>query len=153
MKKCGLFALAGMMVAMLAITAVSPAAGQIGSGSGRAPGMAARHLMMNGFVRGLNLTADQKTQIKTILQSNKPQILQARRDLVKARLDIIQGSDGAAGELANARSEAANLRKLIFQKIKPILTQDQIAKVQERRQFRQQRLQKQLDRLNAKISG
>jgi len=153
MKKRGLFALVGMMVAILAITAVSSAAGQVSSGSGRAPGMAARHLVMNGFVRGLNLTADQKTQIKTILQSNKPQILQTRRDLVKARLDMIQGSDGAAGELANARSEAANLRKQIVEKIKPLLTQDQLAKVQERRQLREQRLQKQLDQLNAKISG
>ncbi len=108
---------------------------------------------VRSFIGNLNLTTDQKAQIKSILTNNKPQILQAARDVVKARLDVINGVPNAGAELANARSHAADLRKQIFEQIKPVLTADQLSRIQERKQLRTQRLQNLLDRLNKKISG
>jgi Spy/CpxP family protein refolding chaperone len=147
--------IAGSLVLTLILTAVflKPAAAQDTAGKGRARMGIARLFRAQAFVRGLNLTADQKSQIKGILQNNKTQILQAARDVVKARLDAAKGLPDAAAELANAQIQAANLRKQILEQIKPVLTADQLARVQERIQLREQRLQRVLDRLNSRIGG
>jgi Spy/CpxP family protein refolding chaperone len=117
----------------------------------------ARLYRMNQFAAGLNLTADQKTQIKTIIANNKTQRLQASRDVVKARLDVANGVPNAAAELAAARQKAVNLRKSILGQMKSVLTPDQLAqvqtKMQSRQQLRAQRLQKVLDRINSKIGA
>lgn len=110
-------------------------------------------LEMQQFLGGLNLTDDQKAQIKGIFTQNKTQILLAARDVIKARLDMMQGIQGAATELANAQLQAENLRTQIFSQISPLLTQDQIAKVQQRKQLREERLQKLLDRINKQLGS
>jgi hypothetical protein len=114
-----------------------------------------RLLNAKQFAAGLNLNADQKTQIKSILEKNKTQILQAARDVVKGRLDVVNGVPNATDELAAARQKAVGLRRSILEQIKPVLTQDQLAqvkiKMQNRKQLRTQRLQKVLDRLNSKM--
>ncbi len=144
----------GLILALIVLCAAAlPAAGQDNFGRGRGRAGSERMLGMRNFVGGLNLTADQRTQIKSILENSKTQILQARRDCVKARLDLAKDLPSAATELANARLQAANLRKQILERIKPVLTPDQLAKVQERQQRREQRLQNMLDRLNGKIGG
>jgi Spy/CpxP family protein refolding chaperone len=132
-----------------------PAAAQGNLGAGRA--RMARMLGARQFIAGLNLTADQKAKVKDILAGNKTQILQATRDVVKARLDAVNGVANAADELAAARLNAANLRKSIQEQMKTVLTPDQLAQVQTKmkdtQQIRAQRLQKLLDRLNSKIAG
>ena len=142
-----------LLVLVMISAAALPAAAQGNFGKARGRMGMARLFGINSFIRNLNLTEDQKTQIKSILQSNRPQILQATRDVVKARLDVLNAVPDAATEVANARLHAADLRKQIFEQIKPILTADQLAKIQERRQLGKQRLQNLLDRLNNRISG
>jgi Spy/CpxP family protein refolding chaperone len=116
-----------------------------------------RLLSVRQLAAGLDLTADQKTQIKNILANNKTQILQVVRDVVKGRLDVINRVSNAADELAAARQKAAGLRKSVLEQIKPILTADQLVKMrtkmQNRQQLRTQRLQKLLDRLDSKIGA
>jgi Spy/CpxP family protein refolding chaperone len=143
----------GMIIILAAIhlTAASAAAQDRQGGAG-AP-MRARLWALQGMIGGLNLTADQKDQIKTVLQGYKSQFQQTRQKLLKARLDLANGSDAAAGELATALSQAVTLRKQAFEQIKPILTPDQLSKLQSRQQLRQQRLQKQLDQLNSRIGA
>jgi len=148
------FLTGGLMLALMLISAATlPAAAQDNFGTARGRMGLARLFGARNFVSGLNLTADQKSQIKGILKSNKTQILQTTRDLVKARLDLTKGLPEAATEFANAQLQAANLRRQILEQIKPILAPDQLAKVQEKQQLREQRLQKLLDRLNSRIGG
>ena len=148
------FLVGGLIVVMLTISiAVSYAAVQANPVRARAQIRLAQLIGVRGFVNRLNLTPDQKTQIKTILQNNKTQIQQAARNVVKARLDLVKGYDGAAGELVAAQSQAAGLRKQIFDSVKPILTQDQLTQVQKLQQLREQRMQRVLDRLNNRIGN
>lgn len=152
--KC--FFLAGMSI-MLVIFSAGFLAGQSGARAARQSlglGMGFPQLLeMQQIVAGLNLTDAQKTQIKDILTQNKTQILQAARDVTKAQLDMMQGVQDAATELANAQSEAMNLRTTILGQISPVLTADQLAKVQQRNQLRIERLQKRLAQLNSQLGG
>jgi Spy/CpxP family protein refolding chaperone len=152
------FMMSCLALALLLIgVALVPAAdqGRVGIAARRAG--IGRLLSMKQLTAGLDLTADQKTQIKSILANNKTQILQAARDVVKGRLDATNGVPNAADELIAARQKAAGLRKSILEQIKPILTADQLAKartkMQNRKQLRAQRLQKLLDRLDSKIGA
>jgi Spy/CpxP family protein refolding chaperone len=149
MNKRKFFFVAGLMFAMAAISATASFA-QENPGRMRPR---ARIAMLQEFVRGLNITADQRAQIKTIVRSHKTQIQQAARDVVKARLDMQNGVSGAPTELATALTQAANLKKQIFEEIKPVLTPDQLAKAQQLQDLKMQRLERQLDRLNSKIGG
>jgi Spy/CpxP family protein refolding chaperone len=147
----------GCLALILLSVASLPAVAQGNVGAGAKRARFARLLSAKQFAAGLNLTADQKTQIKNILANNKTQILQAARDAVKARLDIANGVPNAADQLAAARLTAANLRKSILDQMKSVLTPDQLAqvqtKMQNREQLRAQRLQKLLDRINSKIGA
>jgi hypothetical protein len=104
-------------------------------------------------IQSLNLTDDQKASIKSMLAGQKTQILQAASKVVKARIDMINKVQGADGELATALSNARNLKIIVWDQIKSVLTSDQLAKAQEKQQLRAQRLQKLLDRINSKIGG
>jgi Spy/CpxP family protein refolding chaperone len=147
----------GCLALILLSVASLPAAAQGYTGATARRARFARLLSAKQFAAGLNLTADQKAQIKTILANNKTQILQAARNVVKARLDVANGVPNAADQLAAARLQAVNLRKSIFDQMKSILTPDQLAqaqtKMQNRQQLRAQRLQKLLDRINSKIGA
>lgn len=148
------YILAGTLILALAaisITTTPAAAQDLGAARGRA-GLA-RLLGIRGVAGQLNLTPDQKSQIKTILKSDQSQILQAIRDVVKARLDLIKGLPESAAELAGAQARAESLRKQVLEQIRPVLTADQQAKLQNRQQLREQRLQRLLDRLNGRIGG
>jgi Spy/CpxP family protein refolding chaperone len=152
------FMVSCLALALLLIgAALVPAANQDRVGIAAKRAGIGRFLSLKQLAAGLDLTADQKTQIKNILANNKTQILQAVRDVVKGRLDATNGVPNAADELAAARQKAAGLRRSILEQIKPILTADQLAKVrtkmQNRKQRRAQRLQKLLDRLDSKIGA
>ena len=137
---------------MFAMAAISATASFAQENPGRMRPRA-RIAMLQEFVRGLNITADQRAQIKTIVRSHKTQIQQAARDVMKARLDLQNGVSGAPAALAGALTQAANLKKQIFEEIKPVLTPDQLAKAQQLQDLKMQRLERQLDRLNSKIGG
>ncbi len=146
------FSMVTLVVALGAITVLAPlAAAQGDFQNARRQARIARVLGIEGAINQLNLTSDQKTQIKGILKTNQTQIIQAARDVVKARLDLIQGVTNSATELANAQVQAANLREQILGQIKPVLTADHLARLQQRKQNREQRLQRLLDRLNSRL--
>ena len=145
MKRPQKFLTIAMSVAMVLALAGLADAQQMRPGRGLA-----RAFRAGQFVKGLNLTADQKAQIKTVIANNKTQIASTRTQLLQARLDMLKGNTGAAAELGNALTAAANLRTTILGQIKPILTSDQLAQLQQRQQQREQRLQQRLDRLNKK---
>jgi Spy/CpxP family protein refolding chaperone len=154
-RKC--FMVSCLALAMILISVVAFPAARNNAGAAVNGAKIARQFRLKQLVAGLNLSADQKTQVKNILAKNKTQILEAIRDVVKGRLDAINGVPNAAGELAAARQKAAALRKSILEQIKPVLTADQLAqlktKMQNRKELRAQRLQKLLDRLNSKIGA
>ncbi len=143
--------LVGGLAFMLVLLPVAGNAAQNGSLA-----QTARHLGIfraGELIGELNLTPDQKTQIKSILAQNKAQIIKAARDVVQARLDLVNGVQNAADELGTAQLNAFNLRTSILAQIKPVLTPDQLAKVQQMQQRRTERLQNLLDRLNQKVGG
>jgi Spy/CpxP family protein refolding chaperone len=149
-----LFLVSGLVLALLMINVIpSPAADQTNAGAAIARAKIAQLFGAGQFLKELNITPDQKEQIKTILVGNKTQIQTAVRDLVKGRLDLINGAPNAANELANAFAQTATLRKQIFEQIKSILTPDQLAKVQGMQQLKTQRLQKLLEQLNSRIGA
>jgi Spy/CpxP family protein refolding chaperone len=155
-RKC--FMVGSLALALvLASFTILPAAVQRNAATAVNRARIVRQLQMRQLFQGLDLTADQKDQIKNILKNNKTQILQAARNVVKGRLDVINGVSNGAGELAGARQNANSLRRSIIEQIKPVLTRDQLdklqTKMQNRKQLRAQRLQNLLDRLDSRIGG
>jgi protein CpxP len=135
------------LAALLTVSAVAVANAQnlkqLGQG-----GMATKgtfHVRM--FLRGLNLTDQQKEQVKNILSNHKPDMkavaqesLQARRGLREA---LAGGADQAAlkaayDKVSTAGWNALILREQIGSEIKQILTPEQ----QELLKKRQQNLKK-----------
>jgi Spy/CpxP family protein refolding chaperone len=155
-RKC--FMVGSLALALvLASFTILPAAVQRNAATAVNRARIVRQLQVRQLFQGLDLTADQKDQIKNILKNNKTQILQAARNVVKGRLDVINGVSNAAGELAGARQNANSLRRSIIEQIKPVLTRDQLdklqTKMQNRKLLRTQRLQNLLDRLDSRIGG
>ena len=141
------------LVAGVALVLVLALAGIVGAQQGKRARAMARGFGIGQFARGLNLTPDQRAQIKGIIDKNKSQIVQARIQILQARLDLLKGNPNAAGELANAQVAAVNMRTSLLDQIKPLLTSDQLAQLQQRQQQREQRLQNRLDRLNKRSGG
>jgi Spy/CpxP family protein refolding chaperone len=101
-------------------------------------------------LRGLDLTQQQKDQIKAILASNKDAIKAAVTDSVKARLLMNRAlASGASDQdlkaafdnAANAQWNELQLRSKMIAGIKPILTPDQLARLQQRLQKVNARIQ------------
>jgi Spy/CpxP family protein refolding chaperone len=90
-------------------------------------------------LRGLDLTEQQRDQVKTILENHKEDIRTAVREYSKARLAL--GKALAAGEadlkavfdkVTQAEWSAIQLRSRIFEEIKGILTPEQLSILQRR---------------------
>jgi Spy/CpxP family protein refolding chaperone len=105
----------------------------------------------------LNLTDDQKTQIKSIRQGMKGQTRPALAAVLTAKLklqqDIDANSDGAiiagdASALATAESQFAALRAIELTKIKQVLTQAQQTTWSDFQKKRQARMQNWIAKLN-----
>ncbi len=93
------------------------------------------------FLAGLDLTDQQKEQIKTVLSNHASDLKTVVQDNIKARKDLrqalAQGADQASLKLAYDKVSAAGwnallLRDNIGAEIKPILTVEQQAKLQKR---------------------
>ena len=105
----------------------------------------------------LNLTDDQKTQIKSIRQGMKGQTRPALAAVLTAKLklqqDIDANSDGGiiagdASALATAESQFAALRATEQAKIKQVLNQDQLTTWSDFQKKRQARMQNWIAKLN-----
>ena len=101
-------------------------------------------------LRGLDLTQQQKDQIKAILAGNKDAIKAAVTNSVKARLLMNRAlASGASDQdlkaafdnATNAQWYALQLRSKMIAGIKPILTPDQLARLQQRLQKVDARIQ------------
>jgi Spy/CpxP family protein refolding chaperone len=95
------------------------------------------------FLAGLDLTDQQKEQVKTIFADHKDEIKSVVQDTVQARKGLraaIAANSGqdalkaAYGEVSDAGWNALQLRTKIGAEIKQILTPDQQAKLQKRLQ-------------------
>ena len=105
----------------------------------------------------LNLTDDQKTQIKSIRQGMKGQTRPALAAVLTAKLKLQQDIDANsdretiasdASALATAESQFAALRAMEQTKIKQVLNQDQQTTWSDFRKKRQERMQNWIDKLN-----
>lgn len=101
-------------------------------------------------LRGLDLSQQQKDQVKAILTSHKDAIKAAVTDGVKARLVMNRAlASGASDQdlkaafdnATNAQWNALQLRSQMIAEIKPILTPDQQARLQQRLQKVDARIQ------------
>jgi Spy/CpxP family protein refolding chaperone len=109
------------------------------------------------WARGLNLTQDQKDQLKAILTNHQAEIkgvakenAQARRELAAA---MANGADqptlkAAYEKVSNAGWDRVQLRSKISAEIKPILTPEQLQQLQNRKKLIENRAQRLINRMN-----
>ena len=155
----------GAAVLLLVIAAVAANA-QNTRMQRRGAGMGARNGMMmfgpGAFLRGLDLTQQQKDQVKAVFANHKTDIQTAMKENAQARLalrnDLINGAaqDALQADFSKASSaewDAVLLRSKIWAEIKPILTPDQLSKLQQRQQNMSQRMQSFQNRLDKKTGG
>lgn len=146
-------ALLALGAAMLLVATVVSAANAQNAKPGQ---KAAQKRMLRSLIRpgaalrGLDLTQQQKDQVKAILTSNKDAIKAAVTDSVKARLLMNRAlASGASDQdlkaafdnATNAQWNALRLRSKMIAGIKPILTPDQLARLQQRLQKVDARIQ------------
>jgi periplasmic protein CpxP/Spy len=95
------------------------------------------------LLRGLELTDQQKEQVKTILSNHKADIRNAAQETIKARRDLraamADGADQATlkaayDKVSGAGWDALLMRNQIGSEIKQILTPEQQARLQKRMQ-------------------
>ena len=102
MLKMKYLALAGMSIMMVftgtgLLQAAQGGPGMARRGSGMGPGKGiARIFEMRQFIMGLQLTAEQREQVRGIMTENREQILQVTRNLIQARLGLESGSPESA---------------------------------------------------------
>lgn len=97
---------------------------------------------LHRIVRGLELTEEQRVDIREILSENKTQVEQAIRNILEARANLDADAPESAEAFGTAHTEAALLRVQVMEQIEQILTEEQLNRLQERKQLRQQRFDK-----------
>ena len=158
MNRTKRFFIASMAVALVFLAGATAMAQQRPARAKQA-GLA-RMFAPKALLKGLNLTPEQRTQVRNILASHKSEIAGDTRDLVRARLTLrlaaISGAadlQGAASNLVTAQVKLLQLRQSVISEIKPILTPEQLARLEHRQQLIEQRLKNLLDRANRKNAG
>ncbi len=109
-----------------------------------------------GFLKGLNLTADQKTRVQAVMDKYRSEMQASRQKMATARDEVgtvIHAATfdeaairKAAGNAAAIREDMIVLRARIFSEIRPILTAEQIAQMDAQRT---QRIEKMKQRVGA----
>jgi len=111
------------------------------------------------FLQGLNLTDQQKGQVKTILTNHKEEIRAATRENAKARLVLGQAlARGASAQMlkaafdkvSSAEWNAVTLRSKMVAEIEQVLTPDQQTLLQQKLQKVDARIQNLLNRIDKK---
>jgi Spy/CpxP family protein refolding chaperone len=104
---------------------------------------------------GLKLTQDQREQVKAILAGHKDELKTVAQENAQARKDVAaalaQGADQqtlrSAYKLASeAGWDRLMLRSNIFSEIKPILTPEQLQRLQKRNQLKEKLVKKAIKR-------
>jgi len=121
---------------------------EFGKRKGGRDGFARRHGNRGGFgmmgvLRGVDLTDAQKAQLKSIREANKPDaaVMQEMRTIAKAKRDGTITADQQA-RLTALREQARAKGASIHQQIEGILTAEQKAKIEARKQEMKQRFEK-----------
>jgi len=107
----------------------------------------ARTVGVMGFIRGLQLTETQRDEIKAVLQAHKAELLENRKELLRARLALVKEDPNGPGYFGSAKSRLMAIRLHILSQIRAILTVDQLAVLQERQQRQEDRIQRRLEQL------
>lgn len=130
-----------MMVLMLALLVAAPVLAQPPQGPGGRGRMGGRMMGPGGpfaMLRGLNLTDDQRQQIKAILDADRPaqppQTMQLER---KLHVAILNGDASAIDtlktQLLQAHEQELDRQIDVLQRIAPILTADQKQQLLDRK--------------------
>ena len=93
------------------------------------------------FTRRLELTDEQRTRIREILQENRDLIVKAGHTIMQAQLNLDTGTSEAAEALGAAYTEAALLRMQILEQIKQLLTAEQLSLLEKMRKLRKERFE------------
>ncbi len=119
--------------------------------------------MMGHLLRGLDLTAQQKQQIKGIMQQHRGDLLAGKVAVLRARQNLMSVTTGstfdtnavqnAYGALATAQENMTVLQAQIFSQVMPVLTPDQQSKVKDKIAKINGRMQRTIDRLQSKLSS
>jgi protein CpxP len=120
-------------------------------------------LMMGRMLRGLDITDQQKQQIKGIMQAHRADLLAGRVAVLQARKNLMALTTGgtfdanavraAYSTLADAQENMAVLQAQIFSQVMPLLTQDQQAGVKNRIAKITQRMQSRIAGLQSKLDS
>lgn len=118
---------------------------------------------MGRLLKGLNLTAEQKQQVKAIVKGHRNDLISGRVAVLQARQNLIKVTTGntfdqnavqtAYNALASAQSNMTVLRAKIFSEIVPILTPEQQTTLQGKIAKKVLRMQKAIERLQAKLNA
>ena len=114
------------------------------------------------LLRGIGLTDQQKGQIKEIIQTYRNELLSGRIAVLQARQDLLtvmasstydkSAVEAAYNTMANAEQNMTGIRAQIFNTvITNVLTPDQQAAVQEKITAKNQRIQRVIAGLQAKL--
>jgi Spy/CpxP family protein refolding chaperone len=105
---------------------------------------------MKKMIAALELTEDQKLQIKEILKAHKPAIQPLRKQLIEERRalrDLIQSESwtdtaikAQVSKVSSIAAEMAVHRAEVYSKVRPILTAEQIQKFMELQKARDLRM-------------
>jgi len=119
-----------------------------------------RGSMMGHFLKGLDLSVQQKQQIKGIMQSHRNDMLAGKVAVLQARQNLLAATtsgtfDAEAVQTAYSALSAAQqnmtvLRAEIFSQVMPVLTPDQQAVVKNKVAKISQRMQQTIAKLQAK---
>ena len=118
--------------------------------------------MMKQLLRGVGLTDQQKEQIKEIIQARRNELLSGKVEVLQARqnlLTVMAGSiydksavSAAYTTLANAQQHMTDLRAQMFNAVMTtVLTPDQQTAVQEKITAKNQRIQRVIAGLQARL--
>jgi Spy/CpxP family protein refolding chaperone len=125
---------------------------------GRSEGAVMGHLL-----KGLDLTAQQKQQMRGIMQAHRAALLAGRVAVLQARQNLVGVAAGgtfdadkvqaAYSALAAAQGSMTLLRAQIFSEMMPVLTPDQQTMVKGRIAKITSRMQSTIDRLQSKLGS
>jgi protein CpxP len=119
-------------------------------GRGFGPRWAMRGGMRGMFLRQLDLTDAQKTQIRAIREANKPDpaVMMEMRELRKAKFEgtITPAQEARLNALRD--QQIAKMRSVRDQ-INAVLTAEQRAKIEERKQMMEQRFKERMEKRKA----
>jgi Spy/CpxP family protein refolding chaperone len=100
------------------------------------------------FIQGLQFSDAQRETIKAILKAHRTDILNARQELLEARIALLREEPNGPADTGAAQSKLMQLRQTIWNEIKPKLTGDQLTAVQNRLQQRSDALKRALQNIH-----